>query len=142
MDFQPIGDWWSQLKEPLRWALFSIALASPISALILARSEFRFPKMRRNGFTQAVTAIALTGAVTVGVLGLGTALIEVAHPDAWLVGKIAVIAAAALFIVVVGLHVWHRETVTLRRFINTIVIPLGAPAIPFLDVFQPLLGGV
>lgn len=128
----------SLLKSfPLDLVIMSLSAASIITMLIMAPWDYRFERMRLKGVPRAVLAIILSGLVALGILSFGLDAIKAARSDVpgWL--DIALLATcSAGFIVVIYLHLRHRESFTFSRFTNAVVIPLAAPVIPLFGVIQ------
>lgn len=128
----------SLLKNfPLDLVVMSLSAASIITMLIMAPWDYRFERMRLKGVPRAVLAMMLSGLVALGILSFGLDAIKAASTDLPGGLDIALLATcSAGFIVVIYLHLCHRDSFTFSRFTNAVVIPLAAPVIPLFGVIQ------
>lgn len=125
---------------PLSIVILSLSAASLITMLITAPIDYRFERMRLMGITRTLLAMIMTGIVALGVLSFGLDLIKTARNDipGWI--DLALLSVCSVgFMLVCYIHLRRRDSFTLSRFTNAVVIPLATPIIPFLGILQSIL---
>ncbi len=126
-------------RFPVSLIVLSLSAASAVTMLIMAPFDYRFERMRLKGITRAALALLLSAIVALGVLSVGLDTIKTARPDVpWWLDSALLGLCSFGFMAAIYVHLRVRQSFTLSRFTNAIVIPLATPIVPFMGVLGSL----